>query len=730
MIACLFAGRVTYDPRLSIFYPISLNHINLAIMMIHLLILPKAKQIKQIIIPGFPLLILFTIWMIINSLFFSHYPQYALSKILSLCLLTGLPIIVVYLRHRLFGDIVLIRLLFSIALLALIMSIMGIIKLILNPEITRLSVLRGGPISMSRIMGYGIITIYFLHKGNFFPKWISYFNIKNILGLMLLVMIFTFTKGPAVSLFCVWLIYRIRNEKFKNIKNLILAVALVVLTILFSMDVIRQTMNSDVSVWYGSYITRIEHIRNAVFAFMQNPLFGIGVGNFSIWGDGWLYPHNIIIEILCETGLIGFCLFSLLIIIFFKSGYHHNNWIEKAFYLLTIFIFLNQMVSSDIVGARFLWFYLFICLMINHKISIPDKIFLNKQIIISIRRMKVKLLYKSIVLIPIFSMILSQLSISNLDGVEVYIIDFDSTVTGINEGQYSGIGFQSTPLTGQLDSDGIIATGLSDGDMIFGDTITSGDFARGTDGSSPSNGVTTGGIYAFEHTVGDFAFGIQPGGSDFTPGELILKIQNSTGYSVTHITLEYEVWIFNDQNRSNSISFSHSADNLSYTDITSLDLISPEAADDETVWVKEDKAIWIQNLAIPDGGYYYFRWTGADVSGSGSRDEFAIDDISISIGTALDLDVNMTPPNFSILNSYPNPFNPKVTINYQLPAAGIASIFVTDINGRLIQKLLDDYQTLGNHQLIWNACASPSGLYIIHLRINDQTSTQKITLIK
>ena len=127
------------------------------------------------------------------------------------------------------------------------------------------------------------------------------------------------------------------------------------------------------------------------------------------------------------------------------------------------------------------------------------------------------------------SLCFAQLSISSLG--TSYTIDFDNTVSGVNSGEFDGSGFASSPSDGQLDCDGIIATGLSDGDGAFGTDKTSGDFARGTDSASPHNGVGTGGIYAFEVSSGNYAIGVQPGGSDFTPGSFILKITSVESHS-------------------------------------------------------------------------------------------------------------------------------------------------------------------------------------------------------
>ena len=225
----------------------------------------------------------------------------------------------------------------------------------------------------------------------------------------------------------------------------------------------------------------------------------------------------------------------------------------------------------------------------------------------------------------------SQLSITS-SGTN-YVVDFDNTLTGVNNGQYSGSGFQTTPSTGQLDSDAWAVEGMSDGDVNFGGSGTSGDFARGT----RPGGVSTGGFYAFVVASGNNTFGIQPGGSDWTSGNVTLKIQNNTGGMVSSLSLSYCIYYYNDQGRANSFNFSHSADDISYTSVSSLNFTSPQAASGSPSWQYVDRNITITGLNVVDGGYYYLRWTGDDVSGSGSRDEFGLDDITINVKNESDI---------------------------------------------------------------------------------------------
>lgn len=200
----------------------------------------------------------------------------------------------------------------------------------------------------------------------------------------------------------------------------------------------------------------------------------------------------------------------------------------------------------------------------------------------------------------------------------VVLLDYDFNA-------FNGSGFSPTPSAGQLDSNVIIANGFS-GSLNFGGTSpTTGDYARGIKGA----GQSTGGIYAFIlDGSGNVGIGVQPGGSDFTPGEFDLKIENTSGTTLTSINVNYDVYVNNDQGRSNSLNFSYSTDNVTYISEPSLDFVSAVASDN-LGFIFENRNIEIA-VTIPTGSYLYIRFEGNDVSGSGSRDEFAIDNVIVT----------------------------------------------------------------------------------------------------
>ena len=261
----------------------------------------------------------------------------------------------------------------------------------------------------------------------------------------------------------------------------------------------------------------------------------------------------------------------------------------------------------------------------------------------------------------------AQLSIG--DTSLAYTVDFESTLAGVGEGAFAGTGFEPTPAAGRLDSDAWAVTGWSDGALVFGGTRTTGDYARG----SVSAATTTGGMYAFSggNITTGVALGIQPGGGDWAPGTLTLKIQNNDTETISGFSLSYLVYVRNDQARGNSFKLSRSADNAIYTPEASLDLTST-AASDGLGFVSNTRSITLTGLSIAPGDFYYLRWSGADAGGSGSRDEFALDNIKLEAFT-----IGVVPHNL-------------MTREYTIKEEGFVYMYVSNENTTLVDVYFDD----------------------------------------
>ena len=92
-------------------------------------------------------------------------------------------------------------------------------------------------------------------------------------------------------------------------------------------------------------------------------------------------------------------------------------------------------------------------------------------------------------------------------------------------------------------------------------------------------------------------------------------------------------------------------------------------------------------------------------------------------------------PVSAILNCYPNPFNPRTTIAFEVRHAGAVRLSVYDLRGNLVADLLDETLSAGVHQRNWNGLNktgmnAPSGVYLAALRTVDGLSVQKLDLAR
>jgi hypothetical protein len=222
----------------------------------------------------------------------------------------------------------------------------------------------------------------------------------------------------------------------------------------------------------------------------------------------------------------------------------------------------------------------------------------------------------------------AQLSISSPD-TEV-TITFDETLTGVSNGQFLGTGIAAEPAAGQLDSDAWSVIGLSDGDTDFGGDYSSGDYARG----ASTGGTGSGGLYAFDisGSGSNYAFGVQPTGSDFSSDAGIrLRVINNTGAEVNTVKFKYELWVNNDGTRSNSFNGVYSLDNSTYTEVTELNYTSPEASDANGWTLNTKEAIITLSTPVASGDFIYVGWNSNDIGGSSARDEFALNNIAVTV---------------------------------------------------------------------------------------------------
>ena len=101
----------------------------------------------------------------------------------------------------------------------------------------------------------------------------------------------------------------------------------------------------------------------------------------------------------------------------------------------------------------------------------------------------------------------------------------------------------------------------------------------------------------------------------------------------------------------------------------------------------------------------------------------------IQISSDLDAE-NIVPNETNIISVYPNPFNPKTTINFNISDSEYTEINIFDLNGRKIETVFNGFLSKGNYKKTWDASNQPSGIYIVQLKNSAYKISSKILLAK
>ncbi len=85
---------------------------------------------------------------------------------------------------------------------------------------------------------------------------------------------------------------------------------------------------------------------------------------------------------------------------------------------------------------------------------------------------------------------------------------------------------------------------------------------------------------------------------------------------------------------------------------------------------------------------------------------------------------------FSLLQDFPNPFNPSTIIEYAVPNKLHVKLIVYDVLGRLVKTLVNEDQRMGNYLVKFNGTGYTSGVYFCRLQAGSYSVTKKMLLMK
>jgi spore germination protein YaaH len=104
---------------------------------------------------------------------------------------------------------------------------------------------------------------------------------------------------------------------------------------------------------------------------------------------------------------------------------------------------------------------------------------------------------------------------------------------------------------------------------------------------------------------------------------------------------------------------------------------------------------------------------------------------AIAIDDPIEPAISILPEKFILYPNYPNPFNARTTLHYDVSHTSDIKIMVYDIAGHHIQTLINAAHSPGEHHISWDCTHIPSGMYIALMQVDGQVAgSQKMMLVK
>lgn len=91
---------------------------------------------------------------------------------------------------------------------------------------------------------------------------------------------------------------------------------------------------------------------------------------------------------------------------------------------------------------------------------------------------------------------------------------------------------------------------------------------------------------------------------------------------------------------------------------------------------------------------------------------------------------NSAPDSYSILQNFPNPFNPETNIEYRIPDAEFVSLKVYDVLGNEAAVLVNEEKPGGTYTIKFDGSSLSSGVYFYRLKAGSFISTKKMILLR
>jgi hypothetical protein len=228
-------------------------------------------------------------------------------------------------------------------------------------------------IGAAQLIGMTLLIFFYAQPFRRFPKILA----VPVLGIGLVACA---ARGPLLSMLVVMVVYSFaarKNAGFVTYKQILLGIAVVMIVTGGALLWIQRYPAAQAKIAEkqleleafaggaanpgGTMEQRLDFYRSAISAFCKEPLIGLGLDGWTVYYYGLEksdYPHNIVLEIAAEQGVIGLASFLAFLAAVWMAS--RRIWRQRPGYAfaipLFVYSFLVCMFSGDI-NVRALWFW-------------------------------------------------------------------------------------------------------------------------------------------------------------------------------------------------------------------------------------------------------------------------------------------------------------------------------------------------------------------------------------
>ncbi|HJL74962.1 MAG TPA: FlgD immunoglobulin-like domain containing protein, partial [Candidatus Marinimicrobia bacterium] len=108
--------------------------------------------------------------------------------------------------------------------------------------------------------------------------------------------------------------------------------------------------------------------------------------------------------------------------------------------------------------------------------------------------------------------------------------------------------------------------------------------------------------------------------------------------------------------------------------------------------------------------------------------------VLIEVELSIDDEIEL-PTRIALFPAFPNPFNPRTNIRYDLPQTGYVDLRIFDLSGREVRTLARGFDHAGAKTVVWDAKDNQgqnvsAGVYVYRLEAAGFVQSQKLIYLK